>query len=166
MHDIAPVKIDIDNGESFTANQRGTIRIKIASNPQWEVPDVPITLTDIIYAPKLKSNLLSVGHMTNSDVSVYFGKYLSWLTLSGKMIAYRSKENKLYTDVGFPIPPRDQTADYMFTPSDQMLWHYWLAHTSHHTIENMRKLQTATDFHHGVHHGPLPLFWNPSRLWC
>jgi Pol polyprotein, beta-barrel domain len=48
MHDIAPVKIDIVSGEYFTANQRGTIRIKIASNPRWEVPDIPIMLTDII----------------------------------------------------------------------------------------------------------------------
>jgi gag-polypeptide of LTR copia-type/Pol polyprotein, beta-barrel domain len=81
MHNIAPVKIDMANSESFTANQRGTIRIKIASDPRWEVPDVPITLTDVIYVPKLKSNLLSVGRMTNSDVSVYFGKYLSWMSL-------------------------------------------------------------------------------------
>jgi hypothetical protein len=147
--------LDIANGE-FTANQRGTIRIKLASDPRWEVPDVPITLTDIIYAPKLKLNLLSVGRMTNSDVNVYFGKHLLWLSLSGRIIAYGSKENNLYTYVGLPIPPKDKMADYVSAPSDPMLWRYRLVHTSHHTIENMRKLQMATNFHPGVHHGPLP----------
>jgi Pol polyprotein, beta-barrel domain len=41
MHNIAPVRIDIANGKYFTANQRGTIRIKITSDPQWDLPDVP-----------------------------------------------------------------------------------------------------------------------------
>jgi Pol polyprotein, beta-barrel domain len=84
MHDIVPVRIGIANGESFTANQRGTIRIKSTSDPRWDLLDVPITLTDVIYAPKLKSNLLSVGQMTNSNVNVYFGRHLSWLSLNGK----------------------------------------------------------------------------------
>jgi Pol polyprotein, beta-barrel domain len=95
MHDIAPVRIDIANGESITANQRGTIGIKIASDPQWDLPDIPIMLTDVIYAPKLKSNLLSVGRMTNSNVNVYFGRHLSWFSLNGKVIAYGSKDNNL-----------------------------------------------------------------------
>ena len=66
MHLIPPIKIDIANGESFTANQRGTINLRVASDPRWELDDVYITLTDVIYAPNLRSNLLSVGRMTNS----------------------------------------------------------------------------------------------------
>jgi hypothetical protein len=87
--------LTIANGESIIANQRGTIRIKIASDPRWDLPDIPIMLTDVIYAPKLKSNLLSVGRMTNSNVNVYFGRHLSWLSLNGKVIAYRLKDNNL-----------------------------------------------------------------------
>jgi Pol polyprotein, beta-barrel domain len=73
MHNIVPVRIDIANSESFTTNQRGTIRIKITSDPRWDLLDVPITLTDVIYAPKLKSNLLSVGRMTNSNAYILAG---------------------------------------------------------------------------------------------
>ena len=161
MYTIAPIKIDIANGESFTADQRGTIRIKIASNPCWELENVPITLTDIIYAPKLKSNLLSVGRMTGSNVSMHFGKYASWLVLDGKRLAYGPKENNLYTYVAFPIGPKTETADYISEPSGPTLWHHRLVHTSYHIIENMRKLQTVENFHPGFHHGP-----NPQSLNC
>ena len=54
-------------------------------------------MTDIIYVPKLRSNLLSVGRMTNSNVNVQFGKHMSWPIFKGKIIAYGLKENNLYT---------------------------------------------------------------------
>ena len=161
MYTIAPIKIDIVNGESFTADQRGTIRIKIKSDPCWELEDVPITLTDIIYAPKLKSNLLSVGRMTGSNISVHFGKYTLWLVLGGKRLAYGPKENNLYTYIAFPIGPKTKTTDYVSEPSRPTLWYHRLVHTSYHIIENMRKLQTVENFHPGVHHGP-----NPQCLNC
>jgi Pol polyprotein, beta-barrel domain len=135
MHNIAPVKINIANGESFSVNQTGTIRIKITSDPQWGVPEVPITLTDVIYAPKLKSNLISVGHMTSSDVSVYFGKYRSWMSPGGKIIAYGPKDNNLYSYIGYPIPLMNETADYVSEPSEPMLWHHRLAQASHHALQ-------------------------------
>ena len=156
VHTIQPVKIDIANGESFTADQRGTIRVKIVSDPHWRLEDVPITLTDVIYAPKLKNNLLSVGRMTNSNVSVHFGKHTSWLILNGKILAYGPKENNLYTYVAFPIGSKTETADYTSEPSGPTLWHHRLAHTSYHIIDNMRKLQTAENFNPGVHYGTTP----------
>ena len=61
MHSIPPIKIDIANGESFTVNQWGTINLRVASDPCWELDDIHITLTDVIYAPNLRSNLLLVG---------------------------------------------------------------------------------------------------------
>ena len=42
VHTIQPVKIDIANGESFTADQQGTIRVKIVSDPNWRLKDVVI----------------------------------------------------------------------------------------------------------------------------
>ena len=77
IHTIQPVKIDIANRESFTTNQWGTIRVKIVSDPHWRLEDLLITLTDVIYVPKLKNHLLSVGRMINSNISVHFGKYAS-----------------------------------------------------------------------------------------
>ena len=87
------------------------------SNPYWRLKDIPITLTDIIYVPKLKNNLLSVRIMMNSNVSVHFGKYMSWLILDGRILAYGLKENNLYTYVAFPISSRTETADYTSEPS-------------------------------------------------
>ena len=159
MHSIPPIKIDIANGESFTANQRGTINLRVASDPRWELDDVHITLTDVIYAPNLRSNLLSVGRMTNSNVNVHFGKHMSWLIFNGKIIAYGPRENNLYTYVAFPT--KTETADLTSEPSEPTLWHHRLAHTSYHTIDNMKKLQTIENFHPGIHHGP-----NPQCLNC
>ena len=156
MYTITPIKIDIANSESFTTNQQSTIQIKITSNPHWDLEDVPITLTNILYAPKLKPNLLSVGRMTNSGVSVHFSKHLSWLVLDRKVLAYGPKENNLYTYIALPIGPKTKTADYTSEPSGPTLWHHRLAHTSYHTIDNMRKLQTAENFNPRVHHGPNP----------
>ena len=60
--DIPPVSILSANGESFFANQKGTILLTIQSNmPDANIPDMPITLMNVIYVPKLNANLLSVG---------------------------------------------------------------------------------------------------------
>ena len=161
MHSIPPIKIDIANGESFITDQCSTINVKVVSDPRWGLKDIPITLTDVIYTPKLKSNLLSVGRMTNSNINIHFGKHTSWLIFKGKIKAYGPKENNLYTYVTFPTDPRTETADFTSEPSGPTPWHHRLVHTSYHTINNMRKLQTVENFHPGVHHGP-----NPQCLNC
>ena len=99
--------------------------------------------------------------MTNSGVSVHFSKHLSWLVLDRKALAYGPKENNLYTYVALPIGPKTETADYISEPSGPTLWHHRLTHTSYHTIDNMRKLQTAKNFNPRVHHSP-----NPQCLNC
>ena len=74
-----------------------------------------------------------------------------------KVLEYGPKENNLYTYIAFPIGPKTKTADYISEPSGPTLWHHRLAHTSYHTIDNMRKLQTAENFSPGgVHHGLNP----------
>ena len=104
ISDIPPITTETASGESFTANQRGTICTNIVSDPSLELPDVPIHLTDVIYAPKLKVNLLSVGRMTSSNVNVMFSKYFSSLTLNGSIIAYGPKINNLFTYTALAIP--------------------------------------------------------------
>ena len=111
--------------------------------------------------PKLKSNPLLVGRMTNSNINVHFGKHTLWLIFKGKIIAYRPKENSLYTYVTFPTDPRTETADFTSELSGPTLWHHRLVHTSYHTLDNMRILQMVENFHPGIHHGP-----NPQCLNC
>jgi hypothetical protein len=38
------------------------------------LPPLALTLTDVIFVPKLNANLLSVGRMTAANVDVAFGK--------------------------------------------------------------------------------------------
>ena len=66
IYDINPITIEMASSESFTATQRGSIRMRIVSDPIYDLPDLPVTLIDVIYALKLQANLLSVGRMTNS----------------------------------------------------------------------------------------------------
>jgi Integrase core domain len=96
--------------------------------------------------------------MTNSNISVHFGKVLTWLVLNGKIIAFGEKENNLYTYISFPIEIEDETVDLVLEPSGPTLCHHRLVHTSYHVIENMRKLQMAEKFQPGVHHGSIPQF--------
>ena len=104
LQETSPITIQTASGEVFTANQRGTIRIRIVSTPDFNLPDIPITLTDVIYVPKLKTNLLSVGKMVDANVDIVFTKGISFLTHRGMKIAYSIKENNLFVFMAFKVP--------------------------------------------------------------
>ena len=70
LYDILPVTDETVSGESFTINKRGMIRIVIISDPSFDLPDVPITLMDVIYVPKLGANFLLVGCMIGSNINI------------------------------------------------------------------------------------------------
>ena len=97
LHNIPPVTIKMASGDSFTANQQGTIHILITADLSHELPAIPITLTDIIYVPRLKANLLSVGQMTNSNVNVIFRQHSSSLTLNSIILVHGPKVDNLFT---------------------------------------------------------------------
>ena len=70
MYDIKPITIEMASGESFTAMQHSSIRMRIVSDPTYDLTDLPVTLINVIYAPKLQATLLlSVGRMTNSNLT-------------------------------------------------------------------------------------------------
>ena len=159
IQDISPVTIQTASGESFTANLQGTIQIDIISDPDLGLPSVPITLTNVIYAPNLRSNLLSVGRMTNANVEVVFNKDTSYLMHRGHRLAYGSKVGNLFTYLA--ITPNLKTihrevVHLSAEPAEIILWHHRLSHTNYHTLENMKKLGTALRFTPDVHHGPIP----------
>ena len=104
MVTIAPVRIQTASGDSFTANQSRSIRIRIKSDPTFELPDLHITLTNVIYVPSLHANLLSVGRMTNANVNVMFSKNHSTLTLNGQIIARGPKVDNLFVYTASPMP--------------------------------------------------------------
>ena len=61
FYDVEPIAIETASGELFVSTKRGTIDIIIRSDPKLNLPDLPITLQEVIYVPNLQANLLSVG---------------------------------------------------------------------------------------------------------
>ena len=156
MVTIAPVTIQTASGDSFTADQSGSIRIKIKSDPPLELPDLHITLTNVIYVPSLRANLLSVGRMTNANVNVLFSRYHSSLTLNGQIIARGPKIDNLFVYTALPMSKEaPKVAYYSTEPADIVLWHHRLAHTGYSTLEAMKRLRTADGFTPNVHYGPI-----------
>ena len=145
--DIPPVSILSANGESFFANQKGTILLIIHSNmPDANIPDMPITLVNVIYVPKLNANLLSVGRMMNANVDVNFSKNHSYLSMDGEILAYRPKISNLFTYTTICTSKEDNSALYATGPSESLLWHHRLSHTNYHMIEKMAKEDVAIGF--------------------
>ena len=156
MEDIAPIQIECASGDTFTANQKGTINISITSDPTFGLPDILITLTNVIYMPKLQANLLSVGRMTSSNVNVIFTKTHSAIVFKGKLLVYTPKINNLFACVVFTETKElANIAKYIDEPARIILWHHRLAHTNYHTLESMKKLNTVKGFNPGAHYGPI-----------
>jgi hypothetical protein len=145
---IPPVTIQTANGDSFTANQKGMIRLTIHSESlHMKVPDLPITLVDVIYVPNLNANLLSVGKMTNVDVDVNFCKNYSYLSKGNKILAYGTKISNLFVYTAIITPkPRAITVQYVEL-TESTLWHHRLAHLNYNTIEKMSRLNMYPDCH-------------------
>ena len=142
---IPPVRIHMANGDSFTANQKGTIHLTLHSKAlHMSMPNLPITLVDVIYVPHLNANLLSVGKMTNANMGVNFCKNYSYLSRRDEILAYRAKISNLFTYTAIITPkPKIISAQYAeFTEST--LGHHRLVHTNYHTIEKMSCFKLAS----------------------
>lgn len=72
LHVVEPISVETSSGESFVSSKRGTVYITMYSVPQFHLPDLSITLQEVIYVPNFKAYLLSVGRMTNAKVDVKF----------------------------------------------------------------------------------------------
>jgi Reverse transcriptase (RNA-dependent DNA polymerase)/gag-polypeptide of LTR copia-type/Pol polyprotein, beta-barrel domain len=112
IEDISPIIIETASGDAFEANKRGTVRITLRSEPSSDLEDMPITLLNVIYVPRLKVNLLSVERMTNANVDIKFHNNHSTLSFDNAIFAQGPKVGDLYAyEVITLILPRDQ-AEY------------------------------------------------------
>ena len=145
--DSPPVSILLVNRESFLVNQKGTILLTIQSNmPDANIPDMPITLANVNYVPKLNMNLLLVGQMTNTNTDVNFSKNHSYLSMDGEILAYRLKISNLFTYTTICTSREDHSALYATGLSESLLWHHRLTHRNYHTIEKMAKEDITIGF--------------------
>jgi len=125
IYDIQTVTIETASGDAFTANQRGTVRITIFSDPTTQLPDLPITLLEVIYAPKLNANLLSVRRMTHANVDVMFYKHYASIQFHGHAVAHGRKVNNLFIFTALASPKvTSKSIRYSNTNMDITLWHH------------------------------------------
>ena len=161
MYNVSPITIETASGESFTATQRGTVHITVHSDASLNIPDLAITLLEVIYTPKLKANLLSVGRMTHSNVNVRFYRDYSQLLFDETVIAQGHKINNLFTYSALPtLTNKPEHAKSSVHIPDAILWHHRLAHTGYSTIEKMVRNKSALGFNPGVSFDNLPLCSN------
>ena len=140
LYVVPPIIIETASGESFTSNQRGNIRIKIKSD---DLDDVSVTLLEVVYVPKLKVNLLSVGRITSANIDVSFSKMHSTLSMDGALITQGSKINNLFAFQAISSTEVTETAHHASETSTASLWHHRLAHTSYSTLGKMARMKTA-----------------------
>ena len=114
--------------------------------PDANIPDMPITLMNVIYVPKLNANLLLVGQMTNANIDVNFSKNHSYLSMDGEILAYGPKISNLFTYTTICTSKENNSALYATGPSGSLLWHHRLAHMNYHMIEKMAKEDVIIGF--------------------
>ena len=158
---IPPVRIHTENGDSFTANQKGTIQLTLRSEAlHIPMPDLPITLVNVIYVPHLNAILLLVRKMTNADVDVKFCKNYLYLSRRNEILAYGAKTSNLFTYTAIITPkPKIISAQYAeFT--ELTLWHHRLVHTNYHMIKKMSCLKLASGLPMKIHINDAPMCIN------
>ena len=88
------------------------------------------TYPNVIYVPKLNANILSIGHMTNSNIDVNFSKNHSYLSMDDEILAYGPKISKLFTYTTMSTSKENHSILYAGGPSESTLWHHMLTHTN------------------------------------
>ena len=144
---MSPTSIETASGESFIADKMRTVNITLQSDLNTQITDLPITLQDVIYAPKLKANLLSVGQMMNANVDVIFSQIHSSLSTDDCVLAHGMKISNLFAYNAIPsVKLTHEIIGYSSELLEATLWHYRLAHASYNTLEKMERLQLAEGF--------------------
>ena len=119
------------------------ISITICSDSVHNLPDIAITLLDIIYVPKLHVNLMSVRCMTNTNIEVMLSKDYSSLSLEGSILAWGPKISNLFTYNAFSTTKTAEMANYTASVPEITLWHHRLVHTNYSTLEKMARSNTS-----------------------
>jgi len=117
--------ITVGNNEVIYAQGKGTVDIKSLSGGD-------ITLTNVLYVPKLGRNLLSLGAATKMQVNVKFNKDTIEMSKNGRRLAtgYRLPNNLYEMDfvrVG-------GSANISAQEATLQVWHERLGHVNYNTV--------------------------------
>jgi hypothetical protein len=147
IHSIPPVYVNLPNGSSVVLNQAGTI----VFSPQFY-------LTNVLYSPTFKLNLMSVAKVCQSLSCVFHfsdNQCLIQDMKSLKMIGLASQQDGLYKFHVSNLASFDSVSSKINVPCTsissvtcnssisipvQALWHFRLGHLSHQRLNKMSSL--------------------------
>jgi len=120
--------ITVGNNEVIYAQGKGTVDIKSLSGGD-------VTLTNVLYVPKLGRNLLSLGAATKMQVNVKFNKDTIEMSKDGRRLAtgYRLPNNLYEMDfvrVG-------GSANISTQEATLQVWHEHLGHVNYNTVRQL-----------------------------
>lgn len=130
---IPPIPIQLPDKRMVLASEKGSLG--------WKAPSgVSVSLGETLYVPELKHTVLSVGQMSQADVTTILSKKGGELRYKGDCIAVLNKfDNKFWME-----PQQDSgtlpDADHV---TQVQTWHRRLAHLNRETVEklvNVRQL--------------------------
>ena len=113
-----------------------------------------VMLMNVIYVPRLKINLLSVGWMTSTGIDVVFNKNYSMLSVKDTPLARGSKVNNLFVFEAVTSIPFSEQVTYSSELTEVSIWHHRLGHASYTMIERMSKAGTVTGLPSNIIMGP------------
>ena len=126
--------VEIGDGTPLVAQGRGDVILHMYL-PNDSSRNV--TLTNVLYLPDLKHNLVSISQCNaNSKKTVFYENSCSIFSKDNDLIAYGKRSGKLYIlDCAMSNLGSAQAA--MRKPVSATLWHRRLAHISNHSLQKM-----------------------------
>jgi hypothetical protein len=126
--------------DNITVADGGQIPVRGRGDVQIRVGDEVVQIHDVLYAPKLAGNLVSVGQLADRGISCNFTAAGAHLSRNGEGLAYARRVGRNYV-LG---STREAYTARMSTAKDDSyrLWHRRLGHVGE---EKIRLLQTAAD---------------------
>jgi hypothetical protein len=128
-----PTSVELGNNHIIYAEGRGTIQMEL------EVKNRRMngTLTDVLYVPKLRKNLFSIGKAISKDLTLQIQQNEATIYNRRKPVMQATKRNSLYFINGHAISHQANVT----TTSDieTQLWHRRLGHIGTTNLEYMIK---------------------------
>lgn len=119
--------ITVGNNEVIFARGRGTVNVKSLSGD--------VTLTNVLYVPKLGRNLLSLGAATKMQVNVNFGNDVIEMSKNGRRLATGHRlPNNLYKMDFIQI---GGAANISENEATLQIWHERLGHVNYGSVRQL-----------------------------
>ena len=134
-----------DNGECDVSSV-GTVKIRKFVNKEW----TSSTIVNVLYVPKLRKNLFSVGMCAERGFAVTFSENRVVISRRGEIVAEGAKQaNAIYRMFFSVFPVHGDCAteiNVSESSADLKLWHERFGHAGKNTLKKM----FASGFVNGV----------------